>query len=95
MVLLEALACGLPIVASRTTGGPDIQDIITAKEYVGIVEPGSVDDLVRGLSEMAARAALVPVARNLLTPADRCRLGASGYAARYFDFLTRIVASTR
>jgi L-malate glycosyltransferase len=49
--LLEALACGVPAVASRVGGVPEVLD-----ESTGVlVEPGSADALAAGVETVAAR----------------------------------------
>jgi glycosyltransferase involved in cell wall biosynthesis len=49
--LLEALACGVPAVASRVGGVPEVLD-----ESSGVmVEPGSADALAAGVETVAAR----------------------------------------
>ncbi len=37
MVQLQAMACGLPIICSADTGGEDLQNILTDKEWISIV----------------------------------------------------------
>jgi glycosyltransferase involved in cell wall biosynthesis len=48
-VLLEALACGVPVVASRVTGIPEIVD---DGENGLLVEPGDADELSRALERL-------------------------------------------
>jgi len=48
IVLIEAMACGLPVLATRC-GGPEY--IVTA-EIGLLVAPGSSDELAKGLMEM-------------------------------------------
>lgn len=93
MVLLEALAAGLPVVASTMTGGPDIRDAIEAKAHVGLVMAGDSEDLLRGLDEMVEHESAAPEDRERLTPADRESMSWSSYAARYRLLLERLTAA--
>jgi len=74
-VLLEALACGVPVVASRVTGIPEIVD-----DGVNglLVEPGDAEGLSRALDLLLADAGL------------RRRFGEAGRAKaqRRFDIET-------
>lgn len=65
MALLQAMACGVPVVASRVGGVPEI--IRDGVDGV-LVEPGSVDQLTDALAHLAGDADL------------RRRLGAAGRA---------------
>lgn len=49
MILIEAMACGLPIVASRTGGIPEV---IQHNRSGILVESGDVDDLVEGIERL-------------------------------------------
>lgn len=42
MVQVQALACGLPIVCSKNTGGEDLHNLLEDKEWIKIVE--NIDD---------------------------------------------------
>lgn len=78
--VLEACAAGLPVVASRTGGIPDI---IKESETGLLVAPGDPDDLVRGVNRLAGDANL------------RARLGrnAREYVRANFS-IERLVSAT-
>jgi glycosyltransferase involved in cell wall biosynthesis len=60
LVLLEAMACGLPVVASDATGAPDLLDDAT-----GIVLPaGDVEQWSEALRAIAARRDQLPAMRK-------------------------------
>lgn len=60
--LLEAMACGLPVVASRTAG--NAAEVLAGGRYGRLADPGDADDLARAIA-----AQLDPATRIL--PADR------------------------
>ena len=89
MVLLEALAAGLPVVASRMTGASDIRAAMDNPEWVEVVQPNSAEDLLRGLDSMVEKEARTPVdeLRERLSEKDKCFFSWRGYANRYQEFL--------
>lgn len=89
MVLLEAFASGLPIVASRNTGAVDIKYLIKAKDRVQLMESLDVGGLIRGL-----QALLRTGGGSAPVPADDVQaLTWQAYASRYADFLTECLAA--
>ena len=59
LVLLEAMACGLPVIASDSTAGPDILDQLTGR----IVEAGVTEALVDSLRWFSAHRDQLPAMR--------------------------------
>jgi len=92
MVLLQALACGCPIIASRHSGGPDL---VESGKNGFLVEPGNSDDLKEKLMaalQLKAR----PEIRQYCVESVRTFCGAGGwrgYAARYASELERALSS--
>lgn len=97
MVLLEALAAGLPVVASTTTGAPDIRGVLTEPAHVHLVHTGDVHDLARGLTSALSKAELgdESVATSCLTGTDTTYFSWTGYAARYESVLLKAMDRRR
>jgi len=57
MVLLQALACGLPVAATDRTGGPDLAGLLPDPSYVSLASAGEVESFRKAL-ESAGRKAL-------------------------------------
>jgi glycosyltransferase involved in cell wall biosynthesis len=87
MVLLEAIAAGLGVVASHITGGPDIRRTIERKSFVNLVTPGSVDDLVRGIREVSCIIPAEGSDRAILSDTEKEYFSWRRYATRYADFM--------
>ncbi len=51
LVLLEAMACGLPVITTTATAGPDI---VTSNRDGWIIEPGDVDALIERMQACLA-----------------------------------------
>lgn len=61
-VILEAIACGVPVIATRL---PGVMELITDKQTGWLVEPGNVEELSRAmLNSMSSVDELVRIQRN-------------------------------
>lgn len=87
MVLLEALASGLPVVASDMTGAPDIKAAIGDKQQVEIHAAGDAGALLEALERAVAREACGDPERQRLAPHDRQHFGWAAYGDRSLAFL--------
>jgi glycosyltransferase involved in cell wall biosynthesis len=90
MVLTEALAAGLPVIASAMTGGPDLLGMVEAKAAIRIVPPDDPQALANAARETAAWLARRG-AKASLPDEDRARLSWRAYAKRYDAFLRSIM----
>lgn len=86
LVLFQAMACGLPIVYSHNTGGPDLHAMVDHNEY--LIEMGSYS------SESLADSLKIAIdMRNTigdngyLTESDMSRITWEAYGKRYNDFI--------
>jgi glycosyltransferase involved in cell wall biosynthesis len=94
MVLLEAMASGLGVVASHITGGPDIRSVIERKVFVNLVRPGSVDDLVRGIRELECTLPRQGSDRAILSNTEKDYFSWRSYAQRYVEFMRSSIQDT-
>ncbi len=92
LVLLQALACGLPLVYSRDTGGPDLKKLIGGSEYLFEMEEYTVKNLSETLEKALEKAGQQPgnCVRNYLTPTASSNISWNAYGQRYNQFLFRI-----
>ncbi len=60
LVLLEAMACGLPVLASDATAAPDLLDDSTGR----VLGAGDIDQWVEGLREFARHRDRLPAMRK-------------------------------
>jgi glycosyltransferase involved in cell wall biosynthesis len=89
VVLTQALASGLAVLASTETGAPDLKAREGLGDRIELVEAGNVDALVAGLIRMRDRIRAVPLPP--LPPAVRDSLGWRGFAERYERNLFRLL----
>jgi alpha-maltose-1-phosphate synthase len=69
LVLLEAMACGLPVITTTATAGPDI---VTSDRDGWMIEPGDVDALVDRLRTcLASRSQISDMGRAARQTAER------------------------
>jgi starch synthase len=89
LVLIQALACGLPLVCSERSGGRDLQAMIGHPESV-IVIPLSAEALAEGIRRGLAIAEELG-GHDLLGESARQALTWKAYARRYEDALQALV----
>lgn len=93
MVLCQSLACGVPIVASTRTGGPDLAGLLSDRGAVRVVPPEDVAGLTEALAEALTNRATPGSSRSLLSEAEREALSWRGYGRRYDACLRERVAT--
>jgi starch synthase len=82
LVMAQAVACGLPIVCSDMTGGPDLREMLDNCEEIHIVPTGDSRALSMGIQRALGQAANQRGKRNFLG-AIRERLSWRAYGRRY------------
>ncbi len=90
MVLLQALAAGLPVTATDQTGGPDLAAKPGLSDRVFVAPAGDVETLAKMIKSLECR--LLSAGRfTPLAPELRESLSWSAYGRRYSDELLRDV----
>jgi starch synthase len=88
MVIAQALACGLPVVASDMTGGPDFRALAGLDDEVAVFPSGDVDALTASLERQLRLATQTPAGRlRDLLGLRRDALSWRSYGERYDRFL--------
>ncbi len=90
MVLVEALAAGLPIIGSTMTGAQDLRELISKPDAINVVPPADPYALAAAVQKTAAWIDTQPQDRNLLQLSDRSNVSWRAYAQRYDTFLQSI-----
>lgn len=87
MVILEALACGLPVIASINTGAPDIKNKIEKKENIILLDSISVEALLKAINEV--RSFKFNRDAEILSIGDKEFFTWKSYAERYNNILKK------
>ena len=87
MVLSQAMACNLPIVASYASGASNLKNIVRSPEYVQVFDSPSVDDLCSGIRKAIQQQKELTghYGGNAVE-----NLSWEAYGKRYADFLFKI-----
>jgi len=87
LVLFQAMACGLSLVYSHDTGGPDIRNMIEHKELLFEMETYSVSALINALKQAIMKWEELGVQKNYLTRYDKQNISWDAYGNRYNKFI--------
>lgn len=90
LVLFQAMRCGLPLVYSSETGGPDLRNLVSAKDFLfefSKLKPEVLgDSLKRAIGVANTQIGI----RNYLTTTDLNNISWEAYGHRYNQFLKSI-----
>lgn len=90
LVLFQAMRCGLPLVYSSETGGPDLCNLVSAKEYLFEFSELTPEVLGEKLERAIDLADTQSGVRNYLTDSDLSNISWEAYGQRYNQFLKSI-----
>jgi glycosyltransferase involved in cell wall biosynthesis len=90
MVQAQAIACGLPIVCSKDTGGRDLRNLLTDKKWIIELENTSKESILKAINE-ALELAKTQVGLRDYAKADIDHLTWKAYGKRYNEELKRII----
>ena len=86
MVQVQALACGLPIVCSKETGGRDLRDLLTEKKWIIEMKELTIHELGVCITEAIKLSETQQGIRNYVHD-DINKFTWEAYGKRYNDFL--------
>lgn len=93
LVLFQAMACGLPLVYSHNTGGPDLRELVENKEFLFEMEEYSISSLIESIDKALIAYKRLPGTRNYLTSHDLNQISWDAYGHRYNDFIIKTFAN--
>lgn len=95
LVLFQAMICGLPLVYSHYTGGPDLKKLVDDHEYLFEMPEYTIDSLSETLLRAIKKAEQQPrnCNRSYLTPDAITNISWQAYGQRYNDFLSKTIAN--
>ena len=89
LVLFQAMACGLPLVYTHNTGGPDLKRLISEKDYLIESKSEKVEDIMNAISK-ALNVYVKKDRRLYLTEEDKHKISWEGYGERYIDYIRQL-----
>ena len=90
MVQAQAIACGLPLVCSKDTGGRDLKNLLIDKKWIIELENTSIESILKALNE-ALELAKTQIGFRNYAKADIENLTWKAYGERYNEGLKRII----
>jgi glycosyltransferase involved in cell wall biosynthesis len=92
LVLLEAFACGKPVIASALDGIPEA---FAVANFGQLVKPESVDELAMAMAKLAAQPALSPTQKAALHQRVAANYSLLAFGERMFQFYQRLPGLVR
>lgn len=89
MVQAQAMACGLPIICSKHSGGEDLQSFLDDKKWIIVINELRVNELNHGIAQAIALVNMEQTHENYAENALK-QLTWEAYGKRYHHFLLKI-----
>lgn len=86
MVQGQAIACGLPLVSTKDSGGEDIAEITGSKEWIVVIPKTTVKGISEGIQKALELYKKIPADREILGSGKR-NLSWEAYGERYAEFI--------
>lgn len=83
MVILQALACGLPVVCSNQTGGEDLKQFLPNPNYIKIIPSDDEVSLFEGILDQLLFSQSLEINNDILGSKGRQELSWFAYGRRY------------
>ena len=94
LVLLQAVACGLPIVGSTRTGTPDVANLLGSPEgCITILEPLSVDTIAQAIKRALSYEESLPDGLRIQYQKEIHNISWEEYGNRYYKILESQIES--
>jgi glycosyltransferase involved in cell wall biosynthesis len=90
MVLSQAIACGLPIVCSKDTGGRDLRNFLEDKKWIIEMPETTAECLATCVKEALKLADFQPEGKRDYVGNTIKQLTLEAYGRRYDEFLTKV-----
>lgn len=90
MVLCQGLACGLPIVCTKDTGGDDIIRMMGSKDFITVVSVTDVENIREAIIDALKKAKSSRISDEYIKK-EKKELSWEAYGKRYASFLDSVI----
>lgn len=91
MVQGQAIACGLPLVSTKDSGGKDIAEITGSHKWVVVIPETTVEEIRKGIQKALELYNKIPANGEILGPGKE-NLSWKAYGKRYAEFLDKVIS---
>ena len=90
MVQVQALACGLPLVCSKNSGGEDLNNYTMSKDWIIVMESLTEESLEIAIDQALILANKQNKIRKTMDEEGYRNISWNGYGVRYNEFLKKV-----